>query len=106
VGASFAAAQQAPAALGIPRFDLPESGLEWKAPAQPLRFFDATGRRAGVFGKQSGHFEAWIYPIKLLHGFRVEFQQAGMVEPVRGEALRDYGSAYGVLRSAGTCAAH
>lgn len=87
VSTGFATAQQAPAPPGIPRFELPASGLEWKAPAHPLRFFDATARRAGVFGKQTGHFEAWIYPIKLLHGFRVEFQQAGMVEPVRGEAL-------------------
>lgn len=72
---------------GIPRFALPDSGLEWKAPAHPLRFFDVTGRRAGVFGKQTGQFEAWVYPIKLLHGFRLEFRQEDMVEPVHGGTL-------------------
>jgi hypothetical protein len=70
----------------IPRFELPTSGLEWKAPVHPLKFFDATGHRAGVFGKQTGQYEAWIYPIKVLHGFRLEFRQEGMPEPVRGEA--------------------
>ncbi len=84
---SLSAQETAPAAApGIPRFALPSSGLEWKAPVHPLKFFDATGHRAGVFGKQTGQYEAWIYPIKVLHGFRLEFRQEGMPEPVRGEA--------------------
>lgn len=87
MGALLATAQQVALAPGISRFDLPESGLEWRTAAHPLRFFDATGRRAGVFGKQTGQCEAWIYPIKILHGFRLEFRQEGMVEPVRGEAI-------------------
>jgi len=72
-------------AKGIARFEMPQSGLEWRAPAQPLKYFDATGHRAAILGKQDGTFEAWIYPIKVLHGFHLEFQQDGMVEPVRGE---------------------
>lgn len=70
---------------GIPRFDLPSSGLEWKELAHPQKYFDATGRRAAVFGKQTGQLEAWVYPIKVLKGFRLEFRQEGMPEPVRGE---------------------
>jgi hypothetical protein len=66
---------------------LPESGLALRTPAQPLGFFDATGRKAAVFGRQTGQFEAWIYPIKLLHGFRLEFQPEGQLEPIRGETL-------------------
>jgi hypothetical protein len=66
---------------------LPESGLVLRDAPQPLRFFDVTGRAAGVFGKQNGEFEAWIYPIKLLHNFRLEFQQQGDLEPIRGETL-------------------
>jgi hypothetical protein len=66
---------------------LPESGLALRESSQPLRFFDATGRKAGVFGRQNGQFEAWIYPLKLLHNFRLEFQQEGLLEPIRGETL-------------------
>jgi len=81
----------APAAPpGILRFELPTSGLDWKAPVHPLKFFDATGHRAGVFGKQTGQYEAWIYPIKVLHGLRLEFRQEGMPEPVRGENYLEY----------------
>ncbi len=52
----------------------------------PLQYWDATGRRAAAFGRQDGRFEAWVWPIKVLHGFRLEFRQDGMPEPVRGEA--------------------
>jgi len=73
------------ASIGIPRFELPESGLEWRSAAQPEKYFDATGHRAAILGKQDGRFEAWIYPIKVLHGFHLEFRQDGMIESARGE---------------------
>lgn len=67
--------------------DLPSSGLEWSEAVQPGRYFDATGRRAAVFGRQNGRLEAWIYPIQVLHGMRLELRLADMAEPVPGEAL-------------------
>src|SRR4029077_12555989 len=67
--------------------NLPDSGLVLRDSPQPLRFFDVTGRKAAVFGRQDGQFEAWIYPIKLLHNFRLEFPQDGQLESLRGETL-------------------
>ena len=67
--------------------DLPATGIVLRNPPDRLHFFDVTGRKAGVFGRQTGEFEAWIYPIKLLHGLRLEFQQAHLMEPIRGESL-------------------
>src|SRR5438270_1839382 len=67
--------------------ELPHSTLEWREPAQPQKYFDATGHRAAAFARQTGQFEAWVHPVKVLHGFRLEFQQEGMMEAVRGEAL-------------------
>jgi hypothetical protein len=84
---SLACAVPAAAQTERPQKNLEESRLELRTPAQPWKFFDATGRKAAVIGKQNGQFEAWIYPIKLLHGFRLEFQQEGMLEPIRGESL-------------------
>lgn len=52
----------------------------------PLQHWDATGRSAAALGKQDGRFEAWVWPIKVLHGFRLEFRQEGMPESVRGES--------------------
>jgi hypothetical protein len=81
-GASSGAAQSLRQAA-----DLPESGIALRDSPQPLKFFDVTGPESAVFGRQDGQFEAWIYPIKLLHNFRLEFQQEGQLEPVRGETL-------------------
>jgi glycogen debranching enzyme len=64
---------------------LPESGLTWEEMANPTRYLDAIGRRAGIFGKQNGQFEAWLWPIKVLHGFRLEFRLDNMPDPVRAE---------------------
>lgn len=81
---------QTPSAAAPAAAALPSSGLEWRNPAMPLQYFDATGRRAAVFGRQDGSFEAWIWPIKLLHGFHLEFHPEGAPEPVKGESiLRD-----------------
>jgi hypothetical protein len=71
--------------IGVPRFELPQSGLEWRSVAQPQKYFDATGHRAAILGKQDGRFEAWIYPLKLFHAFHPDFRQDGMIEPARGE---------------------
>ncbi|HET9401819.1 MAG TPA: GH116 family glycosyl hydrolase [Candidatus Acidoferrales bacterium] len=77
---------QAQPQLTIPKFDLPDSGLVWRSAAHPQQFFDATGHRAAVFGHQDGRLEAWVYPVKILHGFHLEFQPEGAVEPIRGDA--------------------
>ena len=88
-GAQTAVAQTAgagqSASIGTARFEIPETGLEWKGVPQASKYFDATGRRAAILGRQDGTFEAWIYPIKIAHGFDLEFQQDGMIEPVRGQ---------------------
>lgn len=63
----------------------PDSGLQWEETANPTRYIDAIGRRAGVFGKQDGKFEAWLWPIKVLHGFHLEFKLDNMPEPIHGE---------------------
>ena len=64
---------------------LSNSGLVWEEAANPTHYIDAIGRKAAVFGKQDGTFEAWIWPIKLVHNFRLEFKLDTMPEPVRGD---------------------
>ena len=84
--AQSAASANAPPLPAVPKFELPDSGLVWRSAAHPQQFFDATGHRAAVFGHLDGRFEAWVYPIKILHGFHLEFQPAGTVEPIRGDS--------------------
>ena len=43
------------------------------------------GQRAGLFGNETGNFEAWIYPLKILRDFHLNFLVDGRTIPA--EAL-------------------
>jgi familyl 116 glycosyl hydrolase-like protein len=87
LSAAFFSAAPMDAQNGHQESTLPESNLVLRTSPHPRGYFDVTGRKSGVFGTQNGFFEAWIYPIKLLHDFRLEFQPQGQLEPIRGETL-------------------
>ncbi len=48
-------------------------------------FLPVTGTQAGLFGNESGQFEAWVYPLKILRDFHLLFHIEGRVIPA--EAL-------------------
>ena len=39
------------------------------------------GTRAGLFGNEAGRMEAWVYPLKLLRDFHLDFHSEGRVLP-------------------------
>src|SRR5713226_1213315 len=59
--------------------------LELSRPVRPWEFLSAVGTRAGLLGNESGRMEAWMYPLKLLRDFRLQFHTEGRALPV--EAL-------------------
>ena len=42
--------------------------------------------RAGLFGKEAGQFEAWVYPLKILRSFHLNFLVDGRVLPAESLA--------------------
>jgi len=56
-------------------------GLELSRPVRTWEFLSAVGTRAGLFGNESGRMEAWVYPLKLLRDFRLQFLTEGRVLP-------------------------
>jgi glycogen debranching enzyme len=62
-----------------------EHALELSRTDRPWEFLSAAGTRAGLFGDESGRIEAWVYPLKILRNFRVQFEVEGRLVP--GEAL-------------------
>ena len=48
---------------------------------RPREFLSAVGKRAGVFGREDGDFEAWVYPLKILRKFNLTFHVAGLAIP-------------------------
>jgi hypothetical protein len=47
---------------------------------------DAVGMRAGLFGNESGTFEAWVYPLKILRRFHLIFHIEGRAIPAESLA--------------------
>ena len=85
-GGALDARQQdrAPAApVGVvPRFALDANPIALRGPARPDRYMEASGRRAALLGREDGSFEAWVYPLKVLHDFRLSFGTPDYADPI------------------------
>jgi glycogen debranching enzyme len=49
-------------------------------------FLPVTGMRAGLFGNESGRFEAWAYPLKIFREFHLTFHVDGRALPAESLA--------------------
>ena len=49
---------------------------------EPYKPFTVAGERGAIFGEQSGTFEAWIYPVKILSGFSITAELADYPVPI------------------------
>jgi glycogen debranching enzyme len=82
-------AQLAPATL-IPRFTREANAIALNGPARPVRYIEASGLRAAFLGREDGSFEAWVYPLKVLHGFQLAFGTPAYADPIRGADLASW----------------
>jgi glycogen debranching enzyme len=48
---------------------------------------EASGLRAAFLGREDGSFEAWVYPLKVLHAFQLAFGTPAYAEPIPGADL-------------------
>jgi len=56
-------------------------GLELSRPVRSWEFLPTVGTKAALFGRESGQFEAWVYPLKILRNFHVLIHTGGRVIP-------------------------
>jgi glycogen debranching enzyme len=82
ITALSALAQQTPALRPIPRFVLGTDPLTITRQIEPNKPFTVAGERGAIFGEQSGTFEAWVYPVKILSGFRITAELADYPVPI------------------------
>lgn len=64
----------AAAESGAPSLELSRSARTWE-------FLPVTGMHAGLFGDEAGNLEAWVYPLKILRNFHLNFVLTGRVVP-------------------------
>jgi len=75
-------AQQLPALHPIQRFPLRAGPIAITRPVEAGKPFTVAGERGGIFGDQNGTFEAWLYPVKVLSGFRIIAELADYPVPI------------------------
>src|SRR3972149_6950585 len=57
----------------IPAFKIEPNDIKLSRLAQPGTYFDKVGRKFAVLGFESGSFEAWAYPLKLVRNCELSF---------------------------------
>jgi glycogen debranching enzyme len=62
-----------------PRPELSRTVRTWE-------FLPVVGTRAGLLGNETGQFEAWVYPLKILRGFHLTFHVGGRDLPAESLA--------------------
>jgi glycogen debranching enzyme len=59
----------------------PAKNLELSRPARPWEFLPIVGPHAALLGNEAGNFEGWVYPLKILRNFHLQFHLEGRVIP-------------------------
>ena len=64
----------------------PPQPLELSRTVRTWEFLPVVGTRAGLFGNETGRFEAWVYPLKLFREFHLTFHVGDRALPAESLA--------------------
>jgi glycogen debranching enzyme len=70
----------------VAQAQLPVSSPELSRTVRSWEFLPVVGTRAGLFGNETGRFEAWVYPLKIFRDFHLTFHVDGRVLPAESLA--------------------
>ncbi|MFA7228480.1 MAG: GH116 family glycosyl hydrolase [Melioribacteraceae bacterium] len=74
----------------IDKFELKNNDLAFTRPAQQNQYMDKIGQKAALLGFESGSFEMWIWPWKVLRNFEIQFFVGTTTQPIYAkDILRD-----------------
>ncbi|MBA4407460.1 hypothetical protein C0389_09310 [bacterium] len=74
----------------IHKFELKKNDLTLTRPAQSNQYMDKIGSKAALLGFESGSFEMWIWPWKVLRNFEIQFFVGTTTQPILAkDILRD-----------------
>lgn len=87
--ALFSAVATAQVAVGgVPKLPIDQyPALELRGPARPGAYVADVGRRAAVFGDETGALEVWVWPLKLVHDLHLAFRIPDYDEPISAAAV-------------------
>lgn len=64
----------------------PAKKLELTRTVRSWEFLPVVGQRAGLFGNETGNFEAWVYPLKIFRNLHLTFHVGGRALPAESLA--------------------
>jgi glycogen debranching enzyme len=65
---------------------IPQHQLELTRTVRSWEFLPVVGTRAGLFGDETGRFEAWVYPLKIFRGLHLIFHVGDRALPAESLA--------------------
>ncbi|MGI8958834.1 MAG: amylo-alpha-1,6-glucosidase [Bryobacteraceae bacterium] len=71
----------------LPNFSTTPSSLQIVSPCVPRIPWTVAGEHGGLFGRQNGKFEAWLWPVKILSDFKISAELSGYPVPIDVNAL-------------------
>lgn len=86
LGATYARRQEPAKEQEATSAEVPVKSLELTRAVRPWEFLPAVGMRAGLLGNEAGRMEAWVYPLKILRDFHLEFHVDGRTLPAESLA--------------------
>jgi glycogen debranching enzyme len=79
---SAAAEASSGQAVTVPRFEPVANPIELSGPARGGMYVGDEGRRAAVFGLETGAFEIWVWPVKLVQDLDLAFRIPEYDDPI------------------------
>jgi glycogen debranching enzyme len=80
-----ATAQTGP--TGVPRFPFDADAVTLSGPARAGVYLGDEGRRAALLGEETGSFEVWTWPLKLVRNLELAFKVPEYDSPIPGSAV-------------------
>ncbi len=71
----------------LAKFAIENGPLTLERAVRPGTFCEAVGRKAALLGQEEGVFEAWVYPLKVLHGLQLAVLMEGQAYPFEAAPL-------------------
>jgi glycogen debranching enzyme len=72
--------------VALSRAQQPKQTLELSRTVRTWEFLPVVGTRAGLFGDESGRFEAWVYPLKIFRDLHLTFHVGDRALPAESLA--------------------
>jgi glycogen debranching enzyme len=74
-------------AVTVPRFEPVRNPIELTGPARAGMYLGDEGRQAAVFGLESGAFEIWVWPVKLVRDLDLAFRIPEYDDPIPASSV-------------------